>query len=370
MDTHHTESPIAANTLDERAVLEALSTSTYQEVADAFGISRGRVYGIAVRAGARKHEQRIAERRVDREARQREFLASVMNATTKSDVLDFLAGIPDESVALHVTSPPYNCGRGYAASTDTYAFSFYLGWLLQVLSESARTLMPGGVLFFQVGATRGPDGTLYPIDILCFEHLRQMGLTFQSRIAWVVPHGLTPKRRLSERYETVLVFTKGAVPRVFNPDPVRTPQKQPSKRSFKGPRKGQLSGHPFGAWPSNVWTIANAGHNRGTNSGHPAQMPVELARRAVLLYSNPGDLVVDVFAGSGTTAAACIETGRAFSGCDLSYEDLRSARLAKVAPDLVCVLPGISDASVAVWQAEVAPVHIPARGAERGRVAA
>jgi DNA modification methylase len=346
--------------LDETAVLESLSRNTYQEVADQFCISRGAVYGIAVKAGARKHEQRILERKAEREGRQREFLTSVMNATAKADVLDFLAGVPDQSVALHVFSPPYNIGRSYSATHDAFAFSFYLGWLLQVLSESARTLMPGGVLFMQVGATHGPDGVLYPIDIACFEHLRQMGLTFQSRIAWVTPHGLTPKRRLSERYETALVFSKGPAPRVFNPDPVRVPQKQPAKRSFKGKRKGELSGHPFGAFPSNVWHISNVRHNVPEKVAHPAQMPIELARRAILLYSNCDDLVMDCFAGSGTTAAACIETGRAFSGCDLSYEDLRRERLSKVAPDLVCLLPGVTKQSLAVWQAEARPVHVPA----------
>lgn len=88
-------------------------------------------------------------------------------------------------------------------------------------------------------------------------------------------------------------------------------------------------------------------------------------RRAILLYTQPEDLVVDPFSGSGTTHAECIRTGRAFSGADLHFEDLRAARLAKVAPDLVSTLPGVTDESLSVWSAEAVPVHVPASPQEQ-----
>src|SRR3546814_9358154 len=75
--------------------------------------------------------------------------------------------------------------------------------------------------------------------MLIFDAIKRTGLNFQSRVAWVVSHGLTPKKRLSERYETALIFSKGE-PSVFNPASARTPQKQPNKRSYKGPHKGKL----------------------------------------------------------------------------------------------------------------------------------
>jgi site-specific DNA-methyltransferase (adenine-specific) len=74
----------------------------------------------------------------------------------------------------------------------------------------------------------------------------------------------------------------------------------------------------------------------------------------------PGDLVCDVFSGSGTTQQAALETGRAFVGADLFYENLRAARLAQAVPDLICHLPGVSDESIAVWQAETVRVETPA----------
>lgn len=344
--------------LDHKMVA-ALQAGTYEQVARDFNVSRGRVYQAALRLGARKHEQRIQMRAIERKQMQREFLQSILDATATADVLDYLAGLPDNSVSLHLTSPPYNVGKSYGDSqhADSHRFHYYLGWLLQVTSEMARTLKEGGVLFLQLGSTQSPTGSApYPIDTLIFQHLASMGLTFQSRVVWVIPHGLTPKRRLAERHETALVFSKGPIA-TFNATPARIPQKQPGKRAFKGPNKGLLSGHPLGAHPTNVWPISNCGNRRGQGAqGHPAPMPLDLARRAIQLYTLPDDLVVDVFSGSGTTHAACRQLGRSFSGCDLFYEDLRAARLAAVGPDLVSSLPGVTDESLAVWAAQATPV--------------
>src|SRR3546814_8098546 len=79
---------------------------------------------------------------------------------------------------------------------------YYIGWLMQIVSEASRILREGGILFLQVGSTRDESDTLVPIDMLIFDAIKRTGLNFQSRVAWVVSHGLTPKKRLSERYET------------------------------------------------------------------------------------------------------------------------------------------------------------------------
>lgn len=346
----------------EAAIVTALAAGlTYEEVAARLEVSRGRIWSVAVKFGARKHEARINERAAQRKARQTEFLREVIDATAKADVLDYLDGLPDECAQMVVTSPPYNVGKAYGSGdrSDRSRFHYYLGWMLQVLSEMDRIVKPGGVIFLQVGSTRDDDQNLYPLDCLFFEHLRGMGLTFNSRVIWRIPHGLTPKRRLSERHETALIFSKG-VPAHFNATPMRTPQKQPSKRAFKGPRKGELSGNPYGAWPSNVWDIGNVGNNHPERTGHPAQFPENIAYNAIACYSMPGELIVDPFNGSGTTQVVCKRTGRAFTGADLSYGELREQRLAAISPDLVSVLPGITDESLAIWQADASPVHVPA----------
>lgn len=341
---------------EQRKVLELLKKDSYEEVRVKTGWSKGRIYELALRTGARKTEARIRERQEERRRRQLETLEALVNATVKADVLDFLDGIPDNSLAMHFTSPPYNVGKQYGdcPAADAMRFTYYHGWLMQVISEMSRTLKPGGVVCLNVGKTRDWEDRLMPLDVLLYEDLRRAGLTFQSRIIWTVAHGLTPKHRLAERHETVLVFSKGKVAR-FNPNACRVPQKQPGKRAFKGPNRGALSGNPLGAFPTDVWSdIAQAKHNHPDRAlgNHPAQFPVKLVKRAILLYTLPGEPVCDCFVGSGSTAVAAVETGRGFVGADLFYEDLRAKRIANAKPDSFTPLTGVTDESVAVWQAE------------------
>lgn len=350
---------------DDVQLAALLATHTYAEVQALTGLSKGAIYRAALRTGARKTEARIAERHAERRERQLAMLRDMMNTTVKADVLDFLAGLPDDSVACHFTSPPYNVGKRYgdALGADALRFTFFHGWLMQVVSELARTTKPGGVVCLNVGKTRDWTDALYPMDIMLFEDLRRAGLTFQNRVVWTHPHGLTPSQRLADRYETVLIFSKGPTP-TFNPNAARRPQKQPGKRAFKGPNKGELSGHPLGAWPTDVWDdvpTVRANHPDRRHGAHPAQFPVKLAKRGIVLYTKPGDLVCDAFVGSGSVAVAAIEAGRAFVGADLFYEDLRADRIAAATPDTVSMLDGVTDESAAVWQAEARRVEHPAR---------
>lgn len=352
--------------MNETAILDDLHGRngrpelTYKQTADLHGIKVTAVWRIAVKHEAR-NEARIREREAERRGRRRETLQAVVNATVKSDVLDFLDGLPDDSVDLHCTSIPYNVAKPYGGcpASDRRRYHRFIGWTLEVLSEKQRTLAPGGVLFLQLGTTRDDHDARHPLDVVLFPFLEAMGLVFQSRVIWRTTHGLAPKGRLAERYETALVFSKGP-PKCFNADAARIPQKQPDKRAFRGPNKGRLSGNPLGAWPTDVWDIPTVRHGHPEKTGHPAQFPQEIARRAILLYTLPGDLVCDAFAGSGTTAAEAKRTHRSFTGCDLFYEDLRAQRLARIEPDLASPLPGVTPQSVAVWQAEIQRVSFAA----------
>lgn len=352
----------AAVTYTEEQVLALLVDHTYEQVKEITGWSRGRIYKSAARHGARKHEARILQRKKDREHMRTDFLKLVMDSTERMDVLDFLNGLPDDSVDLFLTSPPYNLEKKYGNSgIDAMRFSYFYGWLNMCLSEMSRILKPGGTLCLNLGQTRDWTEQLYPMDVMLFEDLRRMGLSFQSRVVWTFKHGLTPKKRLSERYETILVVSKGPQ-QTFNANAARVPQKQPDKRAYKGPNRGRLSGHPMGAAPSNVWDdIVQVKANSAEKTDHPCQFPVALVKRAILLYTNAGALVCDPFSGSGSTHEGCVLTGRAFTGCDLFYEDTRRARLAKVMPEVVSLLPGVTDESVAVWQAEARRVDLASR---------
>lgn len=351
----------ATLTQEETHVLTLLATHTYEQVQAQIGWSKGRIYGLALRHGARKMEDRIRERHEERRQRQLESLRTLIDSTAKADVLDFLDSLPDESVKMHFTSPPYNLGKRYgdAPRADNRRATSYHGWMMQILSEMARTLQKGGVLCLNLGKTRDWQGKLMPLAVLLYKDLCECGLTCQSDIARLIPHGLVPSNRVADRHDTILVFSKGRQA-TFNPTAARVPQKQPGKRAFKGPNKGMLSGHPLGAWPTDVWSdIGHVGHNHpdAAQGRHPAQFPVKLAKRAVLLYTMAGDLVCDPFSGSGSTAIACIETGRHFVGADLFYEELRARRLRCACMDRVSMLPGVTDESVAMWRAQARRVE-------------
>jgi DNA modification methylase len=350
---------------DEALVLQLLANNTYEEVQRRTGWSRGRIYALALRYGARKTEARIRERAAERRERQSQFLQQVVGTTVTADVLDYLDGIPDNSVQLGLTSVPYNLGKRYGgyAGADQMRFVYFHGWLMQVISEYSRILVPGGTLFLQVGTTRDWQDLLIPMDVLLFEDLRRAGLRFCNRVVWKLTQGVQSEDRLTGLHETALVFSKGPV-QVFNPGAARTPQRHPGKRAYRGRNRGHLSGHPLGAHPSDVWDdipTVRANHPDRRHGDRPAQFPLPLTRRAVMLYTLPGQLVCDAFNGSGTTHVACVATGRAFTGADLFYEDVRSRRLSCAVPDRSSTLPGVTDQSIAVWQAEARRVDSAAR---------
>jgi DNA modification methylase len=354
--------------VSDSTIVSLLSSGrTYEEVARRTGRSRGSIWRVARDKGARKNEPRIRARAADRIA-QTERLALLearvadMGTTKSMDVLDFLRETPANSVQIVCTSPPYNVGVDYGggARADRVRHLAYLGLMLQVVSELERVTAPGGIVALQVGSTKCDDGTLKPLDVVLWDYLVMAGLSPQSRVVWPSVHGLTPKSRLAERYETVLIFSKGE-PSVFNPSVARRPQKHPGKRAFRGPRRGALSGHPLGSFPTNVWDdIPHVAHNR-EHHGHPAAFSQALARRIIGLYSLPGQTIADCFSGSGTTQIAAFAMGRAFIGCDLYYEGVRTDRLADATPDRFSRLPGVTTESAALWEAEARRVAFDAQ---------
>ncbi|HID84431.1 MAG TPA: site-specific DNA-methyltransferase [Anaerolineales bacterium] len=239
----------------------------------------------------------------------------------QGDCLDLLREIPAETVTLVVTSPPYNVGKPYE---KRLALEEYVAQQQQVIEESVRVLKPNGSICWQVG-NYVHQGEVVPLDILLYPIFKDLGLKLRNRIVWAFGHGLHARKRLSGRYEVVLWFTKSD-DYIFHLDAIRVPQKYPNKRYFKGPKKGELSGHPLGKNPGDVWEIPNVKANHVEKTQHPAQFPVELIERLVLALTDPGDWVLDPFIGSGTTAIAALLHGRRVVGADIVPEYLAIAR--------------------------------------------
>ncbi len=237
------------------------------------------------------------------------------------DTLDLLKQIPDKTAGLIVTSPPYNIGKPYEKKLNLQE---YIEQQEKVIKESIRITKDDGSICWQIG-NYVENGSIIPLDILLYPIFDRFGLKLRNRIVWHFGHGLHAQKRFSGRYEVILWFTKSEN-YIFNLDAVRVPQKYPSKKYFKGPKKGELSCHPLGKNPTDVWEIPNVKSNHPEKTIHPCQFPVELIERLVLALTNPGDWVIDPFIGVGSTAIAAILHGRKAAGADIIEEYIKIAK--------------------------------------------
>ena len=239
----------------------------------------------------------------------------------EGDTLGLLRTIPDDSMSLVVTSPPYNLGKVYEKRST---MDDYIGFQRQVINECVRVLKDGGSICWQIG-NYVDNGEIIPLDILLYPVFASLGLRLRNRIVWRFGHGLHSSKRFSGRYEVILWFTKGDK-YLFNLDAIRVPQKYPQKRHFKGPKKGELSGNPLGKNPGDVWEIPNVKANHIEKTSHPCQFPVELVERLVLSMTNEGDWVLDPFMGVGSTAIAALMHKRKAAGAEITPEYVRIAK--------------------------------------------
>ncbi|NWG31902.1 MAG: site-specific DNA-methyltransferase [Rhodocyclaceae bacterium] len=239
--------------------------------------------------------------------------------------LDLLRQVPDKSIQLVVTSPPYNIGKEYEKKLD---LDLYVRQQAEVITECTRVLSETGSICWQVGNYVN-DGAIVPLDTLLYPVFHDLGLVMRNRIVWHFEHGLHCTRRFSGRYETINWFTRKTKNFVFNLDPVRVPQKYPGKKHFKGPKTGQYSCNPLGKNPGDVWDIPNVKNNHVEKTDHPCQFPVELVERLVLSMTNPGDWVLDPFLGVGTSIVAAVRHERRGAGAEVveSYADLARKRI-------------------------------------------
>lgn len=236
---------------------------------------------------------------------------------------DFIETLPNESIKLIITSPPYNLGKEYE---DRVSIETYLAEQAQTISRLYRVLHPEGSICWQVG-NFVEKGEVFPLDIYYYPVFKQLGLFLRNRIIWHFGHGLHTKKRFSGRYETILWFTKSKE-YTFNLDPVRVPAKYPGKRHYKGPNKGKPSGNPQGKNPSDVWEILaqdweecfwdipNVKSNHPEKTIHPCQFPIELVERCVMALTEEGDRVFDPYMGVGSALIAAVKHNRRALGSE------------------------------------------------------
>jgi site-specific DNA-methyltransferase (adenine-specific) len=228
--------------------------------------------------------------------------------------------IPDNSVGLAFTSPPYNVGKDYENDID---FDEYLSLIRSVAQEVYRVLVPGGRYIINI-ANLGRKPYIPLHSYFYGLHMDpSVGFLPMGEIIWQKARGASGScawgswmsakaPRLRDIHEYLLVF---------------------AKRSYSRPHKGKstISRDGFLANTLSIWDIPPESARR---IGHPAPFPVELARRVIDLYSYQSDVVLDPFVGSGTTCVAAKQLNRAYVGYDISEEYclLAQQRLERTAP--------------------------------------
>ena len=254
------------------------------------------------------------------------------------DSLKFLKTVPDNSIDLIVTSPPYNIGKKYEEKATLEAYLKNQENIIRILYDKLKN---EGSVCWEVGNYVN-NGEIYPLDIYFYNIFKRMGMKLRNRIIWHFGHGLHCKNRLSGRYETILWFTK-TDNYTFNLDSIRVPAKYPGKLAYKGPNKGKPSGNPLGKNPSDVWKtlendwmtafweFPNVKSNHPEKTIHPCQFPVELVERCILALTNENDSILDPFCGVGTTLIAGIKNSRNVIGVDkeLEYVKIAEQRIAQ-----------------------------------------
>lgn len=212
-----------------------------------------------------------------------------------------MGDIPDQSIALAFTSPPYNVGKEYEADLN---LGEYLRLILDVGREVYRVLLPGGRYVINVANLgRKPYVPLHAYFYLLHtavgflpagEIIWQKSRGMQGNCAW--GSWMSAKApRLRDLHEYLLVFVK---------------------EKFSRPKQGvsNISRDEFMRGTLSVWEIAPESARR---VGHPAPFPVKLADRVLRLFSYEGDVILDPFAGSGTTCLAAVLSGRKYVGYDI-----------------------------------------------------
>lgn len=254
----------------------------------------------------------------------------------QGDCIDFLASIPDRSIQLVVTSPPYNLGKEYETRQS---LTEYVAWQRRVIKECHRVLKDEGSICWQVG-NFVDKGSIIPLDIVLYPIFEALGMKLRNRIVWHFEHGLHSTRRLSGRYETINWFTKSDN-YYFNVDPIRVPQKYPGKKHFKGPHAGEYSSNPLGKNPGDVWIFPNVKSNHVEKTEHPCQFPVEMVERLVLSMTREDDWVLDPFLGVGSAIIAAYRHNRRGAGSEIvpRYVDIAHDRIHRAISGVLRIRP-------------------------------
>lgn len=249
-----------------------------------------------------------------------------MNYIYFAENQEVLRNLPSESVDLIYIDPPFNTGREQnrivlEASRDengnhkgfkgtTYStrkvsefsysdkFKDYKKFIVPRLQEAHRVLKPTGCLYFHIDYREVHYCKLYLDDIFGREN-------FLNEIIWAYDYGAKPKNRWPAKHENILYYVKDHKSYTFHIED--DDREQYLAPALVGPEKAEL-----GKLPTDVWWHTIVGTKSSERTGYPSQKPMTIINRIIRTSSNPGDTVLDFFAGSGTVGESCILLNRQF----------------------------------------------------------
>ncbi|MBA3758205.1 site-specific DNA-methyltransferase [Candidatus Saccharibacteria bacterium] len=237
--------------------------------------------------------------------------------------------IPDESVDLMVTSPPYNINISYGNKwenrkivatkgqkyDDKMPEELYRLMLNNVLRESIRVLKPNGSMYLNMKNRMVKGNLISPNWVL--DYLEKMHL--KNIIIWQFDWGGSTNKRFASRYENIFFLTKNRDKWTFNLEDVMVPSVNYRPDRYKTQLKN----------PSDVWKIPLVSGNSVERTEHPAQYPEKMIERIIKVATNEGDVVLDPFMGSGTTALVSCRLKRKYIGYEIypDYIDIAKKRL-------------------------------------------
>jgi DNA modification methylase len=224
------------------------------------------------------------------------------------DCLEFLKTVETETVDLIVTDPPYyigfDGGKGWDSQWERE--KDYLDWCEEWTIECERVLKPNRMMVV-FGTLKTDTFLRYKLDVL-----NKTDLFPQNEIIWSYNWGGRGKNNFARKHEYAWCYSKGKE-FLFNADDVRVERKQ---------KKNIRTGEDFekGTIPTCVWEKNNHTTSKEYVNWHPTQKPLMILERLILAYSNPNDIVMDIFSGSGSTMIAAANTMRKFVGCEIDKD--------------------------------------------------
>jgi DNA modification methylase len=257
------------------------------------------------------------------------------NTVYLGDVTEFLRSLPDDYADLIIADPPYSLDKDREFGKGAFLDSRdeWLAWCKRWLIEAKRILKPTGNLF------------VYAIHHnACFlqTYLYEIGLVYRRQIIWHYENGWSRYRKGPAcHYEPILWFAHRN-DSTFHV--IREPYKSHERLQHKITKNGKAwSPHPDGRQAGDVWHIPTLAGRRFADerTAHPTQKPLSLSLRLVQHFSNPAEMVVVPFVGSGSECVAAVECSRRFVGAEINadYFQIANSRIANASTQLFKISP-------------------------------